>query len=202
MKHLLGLTLAFAALPALTFAGDVKSGLQKGDAAGFFLVKDITGPKKGESLCYRCSLGTAPVINIQTRAVTDEVVSLVKQLDGLVDSPAKDGKGLKNGKHSFVVLITEDPDQGGEKLGEVAKKQEIKNIPLTIFDRKSGPKGYKIAKDAEVTVMFWTKRKATHNFAFAKGELDKKAVEKIVAAAKENLSKPAAKKGAQKKAAK
>ena len=187
MKHVL--VLGLLVLPTLANAGDVKSGLQKGDPAGFFLVKDITGPKQGESLCYRCSLGAVPVINIQTRVVNDEVASLVKQLDGLVDSPAKNGRGKKEGKHSFVVLLTEDPDAGSKKLEQVAKKQEIKNIPLTIFDRKSGPKGYKISKDAEVTVMFWTNRKATHNFAFAKGELTKKDVEKIVAAAKENLKK-------------
>lgn len=34
-------------------AGDLESGLQPGDKAGAFNVKDCTGPKKGESLCYR-----------------------------------------------------------------------------------------------------------------------------------------------------
>jgi hypothetical protein len=31
----------------------LKSGLQPGDPAGAFNVKDITGPNKGKSLCYR-----------------------------------------------------------------------------------------------------------------------------------------------------
>ena len=34
-------------------AGDVKSGLQVGDAATPFDVQDITGPNKGKTLCYR-----------------------------------------------------------------------------------------------------------------------------------------------------
>ena len=34
-------------------AGDLESGLQVGDKAGFFLVKDVTGPNAGNSLCYR-----------------------------------------------------------------------------------------------------------------------------------------------------
>ena len=38
---------------ALATAGEVKSGLQPGDAAGAFNVKDVTGPRKGKSLCYR-----------------------------------------------------------------------------------------------------------------------------------------------------
>ena len=32
---------------------EVKSGLQKGTPAPFFLVNDCTGPKQGTKLCYR-----------------------------------------------------------------------------------------------------------------------------------------------------
>lgn len=34
-------------------ADDFKSGLQVGDAAGVFHVRDVTGPAKPNSLCYR-----------------------------------------------------------------------------------------------------------------------------------------------------
>jgi hypothetical protein len=34
-------------------AAELQSGLQVGDHAGPFNVKDITGPNKGKSLCYR-----------------------------------------------------------------------------------------------------------------------------------------------------
>jgi hypothetical protein len=34
-------------------AADLTSGLQVGEDAGAFNVKDITGPNKGKSLCYR-----------------------------------------------------------------------------------------------------------------------------------------------------
>ena len=34
-------------------AAELQSGLQVGDHAGPFQVKDITGPNKGTSLCYR-----------------------------------------------------------------------------------------------------------------------------------------------------
>ena len=40
----------------ITTAADapgLKSGLQAGDRAGPFNVQDITGPNKGQSLCYR-----------------------------------------------------------------------------------------------------------------------------------------------------
>lgn len=34
-------------------AADIQSGVQVGDFAGPFDVKDITGPNKGRELCYR-----------------------------------------------------------------------------------------------------------------------------------------------------
>ena len=46
--------LAITAASAVGFAADeLKSGLQLGEHAGFFLVKDVTGPNKDKSLCYR-----------------------------------------------------------------------------------------------------------------------------------------------------
>ncbi len=46
-----GLLVAYSG--ALVSAEEIKSGLQPGDPAGAFNVKDITGPRKGNSLCYR-----------------------------------------------------------------------------------------------------------------------------------------------------
>lgn len=45
--------LAVLAVGAVALAVDIKSGLQVGDAAGPYNVKDVTGPAKGTSLCYR-----------------------------------------------------------------------------------------------------------------------------------------------------
>ncbi len=55
MKTMLVPTVAVVALcfSAVGSAEDLQSGLQVGDSAGFFLVKDCTGPSAGKSLCYR-----------------------------------------------------------------------------------------------------------------------------------------------------
>ena len=56
MRRIIGLSPALLMVVSMTtfaIAGDVESGLQEGDAAGAFNVKDITGPNKGKSLCYR-----------------------------------------------------------------------------------------------------------------------------------------------------
>ena len=51
MVPALGLMVAFAA--TTLSAGEIKSGPQVGEPAKFFQVKDVTGPRKGKSLCYR-----------------------------------------------------------------------------------------------------------------------------------------------------
>jgi len=124
------------------------------------------------------------VINIQARKITENLTSLVKQIDTLVDDPSKP----RDGSHAFVVYITDDPDAAEEELAAVAEKHGIKNTPLTVFDGVSGPRRYKISADAEVTVMMWdAQTKVAVNHAFGKGELTAEAVKKIVADAKEHL---------------
>ena len=41
------------AVAGVVVAAELQSGLQVGDHAGAFNVKDITGPNKGKTLCYR-----------------------------------------------------------------------------------------------------------------------------------------------------
>ena len=55
MRAMLVPSIAIVALccSAIVAAADLQSGLQVGDSAGFFLVKDCTGPSAGKSLCYR-----------------------------------------------------------------------------------------------------------------------------------------------------
>ena len=59
----------------------------------------------------------------------------MKQVDAQVEKN-KDKK-LK----AFVVLLTDDPDKAEPQLKEIAEKNNIKNVPLTIFD---GPLGRSI----------------------------------------------------------
>ena len=52
MKRFL-VPLVVVAACAAASAGDLKSGLQVGESAGYFQVHDVTGPKAGSDLCYR-----------------------------------------------------------------------------------------------------------------------------------------------------
>ena len=53
MKRLLVSSAAVMLATSFVVAAELESGLQVGDFVGAFNVKDITGPSKGKSLCYR-----------------------------------------------------------------------------------------------------------------------------------------------------
>ena len=115
------------------------------------------------------------MVNIFAREITDNLAGLVKQVDEIVEKN-KDKKMA-----AFLVVLAEDADAASAKLEEMAKKHDIKNVPLTIFDGEAGPAKYKIAKDADVTVLMWTKQSVKVNHALEKGKLDASATKKIIA---------------------
>lgn len=127
------------------------------------------------------------MINIHAREITDDLTSLVSQIDELV-SPALSRKNPDR-TQSFVVFLTDDPDEMEPKLAKLAADKKLKNVPLTLFDGEAGHPDYKIDKDAEVTVLMWTNLRIEQNFAFKKGELNADAVKKVVAAAKKHVGK-------------
>lgn len=126
------------------------------------------------------------MVAIFTRSITDDLTSLVKQIDEQV------AKNEDKKMASFVILLSNDADADEAKLTKLAEKAGIKtgkeaNVPLTIFDGIAGPEKYKIAEEAEVTVMLWKGQKAVVNHAFAKGKLDKDGVKKVVESTAEIL---------------
>ena len=115
------------------------------------------------------------MVAVFTRKITDDLTSLVKQIDGVV------AKNKEKKMCAFVVLLSDEADADEAKLKELATKHDIKTTPLTVFEGVAGPPNYKIAKDADVTVLMWQRQKVTVNHAFRKDELDKKAIAAVVA---------------------
>ena len=82
---------------------------------------------------------------------------------------------------AFTVVLTEDADKTEGQLKALAKEAHIKAVPLTLMEGAAGPPAYKIAKDAEVTVLLWRGLNVKANHAFAKGQLNKEGIKKILA---------------------
>lgn len=116
---------------------------------------------------------------IFARSVSGPLTSLVKKIDKATADNAAFDMG------SFIVFLSDDETME-PKLKELAKKE---GISKTVFclDNNTGPPDYKIAKDAEVTVILYTRQEVVANHAFRKGELDNPAIERIVANIKKIL---------------
>jgi hypothetical protein len=109
---------------------------------------------------------------IFAREVSGPLTSLVKKID---EATAKNS-GAKMG--SFVVFCSDS--EGLEKqLKDLAAKENLQKIVLSI-DNPAGPKAYNVAKDADITVVLYNKRKVEANHAFKKGEIKDSDIEKIV----------------------
>ena len=109
---------------------------------------------------------------IFAREINDGLTSLVKKIDEATDKNSDCRMG------SFVVFCS-DEEGLREKLEALAKKEKLKHIVLTI-DNPAGPERYNVAKDADVTVVLYTKSKVKVNYAFKKDQMTDKDINRIV----------------------
>ncbi len=162
-----------AGLVGVALAEPVTSGPQVGQKVpGPFKPLHVTGPDAGQRECLYCKNGANPVAMIFAREVSPELVALLKQIDAATAAHADCSMG------SFVVFLSdlkELPDQ----LKKIAETDGIKTTILSV-DEPAGPPSYKIAGDADVTVVLYTHRTVKVNRAFRKGELDDKAAAAVV----------------------
>ena len=166
-----------AACVALVCGGglgaDIKSGPQPGQGMGVFQPLNVTGEDAGKKACLYCKNGENPVAVVFARSADDPAVTkLVKALDKATEKNSNCEMG------SFVVYLSAD-ERLEPKLKDMAQKTGLKNIVLSI-ESPEGPTGYKIARDADVTVLLYKERTVKANYAFEKGKLDAKAIDTIV----------------------
>lgn len=114
------------------------------------------------------------MVCVFARKIDGPLTSLVKQINEEV------GKNTEKKLCSFVVFLTDDSDALTPKVEQLAEKEKITNVPLTIAESVAGPPNYKIHEDAEVTVMLWTKGKVVVNHAFKAGELHKPQIAAVI----------------------
>lgn len=156
-------------------ADSVKSGPQVGETlAGPFHPLNVNGSAAGKKNCLYCSNGSNPVAMIFAREASEELGKLAKKIDACCvnHSDAKMG--------SFVVVCS-DAEGTESKLKKIAKDNDLKQVILSI-DNSAGPEGYKVSKEADITVVLYVDRTVKANFTFKKGELKDKDIEDVVKA--------------------
>lgn len=170
------LSLCLALTPTFTLRGaePCVSGTPVGKRPGPYSFLVATGPQRGQQTCYICEQhdGNKPAVVIFARTTSDPAGKLLAKLDAA---------GIANKDTGFKVwmtLLAEKADL--DTLAKWSQKQGVKSAPVGAFEDADGPPSYKLHKDADVTVILFTKQKVIANFAFRAGELDDKAIEKVM----------------------
>ena len=122
-----------------------------------------------------------PVMIVFARTPSEPVGKLVHKMDELLTKNAK--------LRGWTTFVAADAGPLSPKVVDWSKKHSTGNVPLAIFEDEIGPPTYRLARDADVTVLLSVKRKVVANFAFRAGELDAGAIDRIVAAVPKITSK-------------
>ena len=124
-RVILGLALAGAA----AFAADLVSGLAIGATTQSIPVSDVTGPYKGEKICYVCEYDKAPDVLAFFRDTSDATAQQIVQLNDLYV------KNKSRNFHAVAMIIAGESSK--RWLDELNRSRHLE-IPLTYFTK--GPK--------------------------------------------------------------
>lgn len=113
------------------------------------------------------------------REVTPGLTSLVKKLEAAADTHA-------DAKFRPVVVFLSDDEKADVKLKAFADKEGFKKVVFGV-EGLTGPSDYKLAKEADVTVVLYQKKTVRKTFAFEKGKLTEKEAGEVAAAVKDIL---------------
>lgn len=176
MTRVLSLSLILALALSLGAAEPCVSGTPVGKRPGPYSFLVATGPQRGQQTCYICEQheGNKPAAVVFARSTSDSLGKLMAKLD------AEGIANKESGCKVWMTLLAEKADL--EALARWAQKQGIKSAPVGAFEDADGPPSYKLHKDADVTVILFTKQKVVANFAFRAGELDDKAIDNVMKA--------------------
>lgn len=169
----LSLSLPLSLVPA---ADPCVSGIPVGKRPGPYSFLVATGPQRGQQTCYICEQheGGKPAAVVFARSLSDPLGKLMTKLED-AGAAKKDG-----GYKVWMTQLAGTADLDG--LAKWAQKQGLKTVPVGAFEDADGPPAYKLARDADVTVMLFVKEKVVANFAFRAGELDDRAIAEVVKA--------------------
>ncbi len=161
-------------VPIPAAAAPCVSGTAVGGKPGPYTFHVATGPERGQLTCYICATEERPAVIVFARTMSEPLVKLVKGLDkAKADYKARELR-------AWVTFLSDDQTSLDPKLVAWSKKNAIRDVPLGVFEDVGGPPAYKLARDADVTVLLYVKQKVVRNFAFRAGELTEARVNDVL----------------------
>src|SRR5262245_34335322 len=123
------------------------SGVPVGQRPGPYSFLIATGKERGQQTCYICEQheGNKPAAVVFARGLSDPLGKLV----GKLEAAGADKKD--SGYKVWMTQLTAKADL--DALAKWAQAQGLKTVPVGAFEDADGPPAYKLARDADVTVM-------------------------------------------------
>jgi hypothetical protein len=150
--------------------------LATGQRPGPYSAVIATGPQRGQSYCYVCETGDKPGVIVFARSLGDPLGELVQQLDKL------EAEHKSSGLRVWVTFLSNDQPTLDPQVVHWGQKHAIRSVPLGVFEDVKGPPSYRLAADADVTVLLFVKRRVVANFAFRSGELTQEQAARVLKA--------------------
>jgi len=174
ITRVFGVLLVLASLASA--AEPCVSGLKPGLRPGPYSFVVSTGANRGQSQCFICETADKPAVVVFARTPSDQLGKLVAKLDRAVaEHKAADLR-------AWVTFLSYEQPQLDPQLVTWSKQHALIRVPVGVFEDKVVPPSYKLAGDADVTVLLFVKRKVQANFAFRAGELSDDAIAEVVKA--------------------
>jgi hypothetical protein len=174
----LPLVLLLLAAGAARSAEPCVSGLAPGQRPGPYSSIVCVGSERGQSHCFICDTADRPAVVVFARTPSAELGKLAQGLDKAVI----DSKGAEF--RAWITFLHTDQSSFDPTVVQWSRQLGLRNLPLTVFEDVVGPPTYRLSKNADVTVIVFTKQKVVANFAFRGGELDDKKTADILQAVK------------------
>ncbi|MFO0808089.1 MAG: hypothetical protein U0746_05660 [Gemmataceae bacterium] len=161
---------------ASTFADEAPcvSGLKLGQRPGPYSFQIATGPERGTTMCYVCETADKPAAIVFARTLSEPLGKLTAKLDQAIgDKRVPELRG-------WLTMLSDAKQTDTEtKLVDWGRKHAIKVMPLGAFEDLVGPPSYRLAREADVTVLLFVKQKVVANFAFRTGELTDARIDEV-----------------------
>jgi hypothetical protein len=155
-------------------AEPITSGPQAGQKVpGPFKPLHVNGPDAGKRECLYCKFGPRPVVMVFAREASPALAALVKKIDTATAAH-------RDARLAGCAIFLSDAKELPAVLKGLIEKEGIKNIVLAI-DGPAGPASYKIAAEADVTVILYSHHVVKANRSFRKGELNAAAAAAVIA---------------------
>jgi hypothetical protein len=177
VASLITVVLAGAALAG----GTVQSGPQPGEKVpGPFKPLNINGPEAGQKACLYCRYGCHPVVMVFAQEVTPALRTFIQRLEAVTAAHSDCSMG------SCVIVCTDSENVPGQ-LAELARQDHLAHLILAVY-KAGGPPAYKLAPDADLTILLYTQMQVVINHSFRKGEFTEQAIDTILADVPQILS--------------